>query len=99
MTTGSVMPVFLLIASSFINPVLGLVVLGGSVATVVAAIRADVHVRKEAWNTITKDIDDGKLSDRYAKDVLDMRATELEQARARLPGKGRPYPGFLPRPT
>ncbi len=45
-------------------------------------------VRREAWDTISKDIDDGKLSDRFKTEVLDVRARELEQKAASLPAKG-----------
>ncbi|MDI1227314.1 MAG: hypothetical protein PSY14_06490 [bacterium] len=88
MVTGSVLPTVLLLGAFAVNPLLGLAVLAGAATTIVTFLRADVLVRREAWDTITKDIDDGKLSDRFKTDVLDLRSRELEQKVASLPVKG-----------
>ncbi len=74
--------------SLFAAPTVFLGVIGTAAALTVSFLRADVLVRRDAWNNVTRDIDAGLLSDRFTVDVLDKRAAEIELQRASLPVKG-----------
>lgn len=76
------------IGSFMAAPLLGIAAVAGLAGYVGSYLRADVQVRREAWDAVTRDIDDGKLSERFKTEVLDIRARELEQKTANLPTKG-----------
>ena len=74
--------------SLFAAPAVFLGAIGVGAVMTAGFLRADVLVRREAWDNVTRDVDAGLLSDRFKTDVLDKRAAEIELQRASLPVKG-----------